>query len=463
MSRRISNINKILFILTISLLATLLETQTLVLCESQQKSLETQVKDALKSSLEHIILQLDEDGVAVGFGDKGIRATARLGLIVGYIHLGLGDDESLKLLNKISKALSRYSSSLDELIKDRNERFLVEQSLLEFSVINYGLTGSPDAKRILLQSCEYFVDNLGWSPVTACSTYLLYSADISHISGGKINRNDVEDSLKEIKERYMEFINYTAWGGRNLAYGLKILSTGLRAASISNINLPVEVAALWEVHLNYSIQYLKQVRELSVEESEMFLEALVSALETSYPTKLRDESIEVSESLARKLLEVWTAGGRIILQGRNSISYLIYNPVLNYSEITEISYRFPKLRVYDLDLPIILERLSRIDGVKDPEKYKEASLTAVSTVSSSKPYFKVIDEEVMPMQDIVDKIISIRFLATWYALEKLNIAPPSQIAIMFSGPSYIVLTFSSIFLLALLFLHRIGKLIREEE
>jgi hypothetical protein len=455
----LSKVNKFCIIL----LLFLLQTQTLLICESEQKSLEAQVKDALRSNLEYIGQQVDEEGVAVGYGDASIKATARLGIIAGYIHLGIRDDESLKLLNKIAKALNKLSSNIDNQIIDKNERILIEQSLIEFSLIYYGLTSSTDAKNILLKSCRYFVDNFGWNPVTACSTYLLYSAHVSYISGGRISRVDIEDSLKEIKERHIEFVNYTAWGGRNLAYGLNILSTGLKIASILNVNPPVEFVALWEVHLNYSIQYLKHVREPSIEESEIFLDALVSALEVPYPTKLRGEAIDVSEDLAGKLLEDWMAGGRMILQSRSSINYLIYNPALNYSEILTLFNKFPKVKVYDLDLPIILDRLSRIEGVKNVEMYMEASSTAVSIVLSSKPYFKVIDEEIMPKQYIVDNIISTRFLSSWYALQKIKTAPPSQITIiMFSGSSYITLTFCSIFLLTLLFLHRIGKLIKEE-
>jgi hypothetical protein len=228
------------------------------------------------------------------------------------------------MLKKIANVLTKLSDNLEYKISDRNERILVEQVLIEFAVIHYGLTGLENSKNILLRSCRYLEENIGWSPPTACSTYLIYSTYISYIAGGKINRNDVKASLEEIKREYIEFVNYTAWGGRNLAYGLEILSLGLKSASLSNINPSAEIVALWEVHLNHSLQYVKQMSgQLTTDEVEAFLSSLVSALETPYPTKLKTEAINVSEELAGKLLENWMVGGRLIMQNRDSLSYLM--------------------------------------------------------------------------------------------------------------------------------------------
>jgi hypothetical protein len=124
---------------------------------------------------------------------------------------------------------------------------------------------------------------------------------------------------------------------------------------------------------------------------------------------------------------------------------------------------FPKIKVYDLNLPLILERLSKIDEVENRDKYRELSSSAVTIVSSSKPHFKVISEEIMPKQDIVDHIVSASFLAAWYSFQKLRIAPPTGLTSLFSGPSYVTLISCSVLLLALLITYRLGKLIKEEE
>jgi|GEM_PF-944622 hypothetical protein len=456
--------NRVYLIFTILLMNTLI-TQTIIISESEQIRLEDSVRDALKSSLEYLRSNVDEDGLALGYGENDIlKATARLGVLAGYIHLGLSDDESLIILKKIANVLTKLSDNLEDKINDRNERILVEQALIEFAVIHYGLTGLENSKNILLRSCRYLEENIGWSPPTACPTYLIYSTYISYIAGGKINRNDVKASLEEIKQEYIEFVNYTAWGGRNLAYGLEILSLGLRSASLSNVNPPVEVVALWEVHLNHTLQYVEQASEqLTTDEAEAFLSSLVSALEAPYPTKLKAEAINVSEELAGKLLENWMVGGRLIMQNRYSLSYLMYDPTLNYSELLTLLNKFPRIKVYDLNLPLILERLSKIDEVENRDKYRELSSSAVAIVSSSKPYFKVISEEIMPKQDIVDYIVSTSFLATWYSFQKLRAAPPTELTSLFSGPSYVTLISCSILLLALLIMYRLGKLIKEEE
>lgn len=443
----------------------MLTAQTIIISKSEQMRLEDLVRDALKSSLEYLRSNVDENGLALGYEENDmLKATARLGVLAGYIHLGLSDDESLVMLNKIANVLTRLSDNLEDKIRDKNERILVEQAFIEFAVIHYGLTGLENSKNILLRSCRYLEENIGWSPPTACPTYLIYSTYISYIAGGKINRNDVKASLEEIKQQYTEFINYTAWSGRNLAYGLEILSLGLKSASLSNVNPPVEIVALWEVHLNYSLEYVKQTSgQLTTDEAEVFLSSLVSALETPYPTKLKTEAIKLSEELAGKLLENWMVGGRLIMQNRDSLSYLMYDPTLNYSEILTLLDKFPRIKVYDLNLPLILERLSRIDEVENRDKYRELSSSAVSIVLSSKPYFKVISEEIMPKQDIVDYIVYTSFLASWLSFQKLRTAPPTELTSLFSGPSYITLISCSIILLALLIMYRLGKLIKEEE
>lgn len=418
----------------------------------------------MRKKLDYVLSRIDQNGIAIGYEADGvIKATARLGLIVAYVHLVLADDESLRILNKIANALSKLSDNMEDKIEDEYELTLVKQALMDFSVIHYGLTGSENSRRLLIESCTYFVNKFGWNPITSCPTYLLYSAQVAYLAGGKIDRNDIVASLDEIKDRYMDLVNYSAWGGLNLAYSLEMLSQGLKFASLFKIEPPVEIVALWEVHLNHSLRYVEEFnQEIDLEELQVFLKSFVSALEVPYNTKLRSETINISEELATKLLDSWISGGRIILQSENSLNYLIYDPSLNYSTLAMLYNRFPRIKVYDLDLPIILERLSKLNVVENLDKFKEASNSAVVLVSSSEPYFKVIEEDVMPKQDIVDNIISARFLVTWYALQKLK-SVPSELAIVSTGFSYITLVSCSTILLILLIMYRMGKVLGEEE
>ncbi len=447
------------------LLIILVITPQSIISVSEQESLEEKVKESLKESFHYLLSNIDEDGLAVEYKTEDmIKATARLGLLAGYIHMGLRDYESLMVLNKIADALFRVSTNLDDSIQDERDKILTKYALIEFSVTHYGLTGSETSKNMILKSCSSLVEKLGWLPTTSCSSYLIYSGYISYIAGGKISRDDIRISLEDVKEHYLEFINYTSWGGLNLATGLEILSVALRTASIANIDPPAEVVALWITHLNHSLQYITQENsELPSEEIKAYLNAFISALEVPYPTSLRNEAIVLSEELAEKLLEYSLVGGRLLLQSRNAANYLVYDPSLNYIDIITILRNHSKLKVYDLDIPIMLERLSRIENVKNAEKYRDASTTIASIVSSSKPYFKVVDEKITPNQVLIDIIFSTRFLATWYSLQKLKPSPIAELTIQAGGFSYITLTSCSILLLTLLLLYRFGKLIREEE
>lgn len=426
-----------------------------------QKSIE----ENLKENLSYVSSKIDEKGFALGFGEADLlKATSRLGLVAGYIHTVLRDRESLRILNKIGLAVEELSRRFEDKYLERNDKLLTSLAVLDFTILHYGLTSSDSSKNVMMKTCNLLVQEFGWSPITSCSTYLLYSAHVSVMVGGIPEKQDIERSLKEIEDKYMEFVNYTSLGRSNLAIGLQILSIALRTASASQTPLPVEVLAMWEVHLNYSLNYVREFsEELDYEEYRVFLNSFIYALETGHQTPLRKEVIKESEKIAEKLMKDWIAGGRLILQERSSYIYLLYDPSLSYSQIAEISRMNPTVKVYDLDLPILFQRLSKIDGVENREKFRDASGLAVSIVLSGKPYFKVLSDEIVPQSEIVNKLIVTNFLSSWYVTEKAEKLPSPEIRIAFSGFSYYTLMFSSIVLFVLLILYRLGKLIRVEE
>lgn len=429
-----------------------------------QEHHEALAKNYLNRMLEHLESNISLEGVARGYeGDSTVKATARLGLLAGYVHMGLKDSDSLTMLNKISKALNSLLERPDEPASEQ-DKLLMRLAVLEFASMHYGLTRSESSQKLLTGSCKYLVEKFGWSPATSCSTYILYSEHVAHIAGGRVDKGNVEYALNEIHDHYIDFINYSSRGGTNLAYGLNILSIGIKLALVSGAKSPVEVAAMWQVHLNYSINYLKESYEkLSPDEAEAFLNGLISALETGLEEPLNAEAISISEKIASGLLENWAAGGRIILQKRPSLSYLPYDPSLDFSSIASLAQNYPAVRVHDLDLPILLKRLSKINGVRGADRYGEAISLAVESVATSKPYFRVLGDEMMPHQDLVDRILSARFIALWLAFERAETARPAELELAFSGPSYYTLIGCSAILIGLLALHRMGKLFGSED
>jgi len=221
---------------------------------------------------------------------------------------------------------------------------------------------------------------------------------------------------------------------------------------------------MWQVHLNYSVNYLKEFHEkISSDEMEAFLSGLIFALETRIEGPLNAEAITISERMASGLLENWAAGGRIILQRRPSLGYLPHDPSLDFSSIASLTKNHPTVRVHDLDLPILLKKLSKIEGLRGADRYREAVLLAVESVAASKPYFRVLGDDVMPRQDLVDRILSAKFIALWLALERAETARPAKLELAFSGPSYYTLMICSTILIGLLILYRMGKLFGGED
>ncbi|MCS7126181.1 MAG: hypothetical protein NZ929_04640 [Aigarchaeota archaeon] len=430
----------------------------------EQESLESSVENYLKSMLEYVKSNLDVEGVTWRYGEKNmIKATARLGLLAGYVHLGLGDSESLSIFNKIARALHSHLKSAEMGVEDRYEILLTQQALLDLAVLHYGLTGSEGSREILMNSCVSLVKEFGWTPVTSCSTYLLYSAHTSIIAGGKPNKQDIEIALEEISDKFTEFVNYTSRRRENLALGLQILSIALNVALSSKTQLPLEVPALWEVHLNYTLNYIKESsEELDYESYELFLNSFITSLETGYGSSLRDEVLRESEKIAVKLMENWISGGRLILQEKDSFNYLLLDPSLDFNQLMETYNRSPRIRMYDLNLPLLLQRLSKIEGIEKADEFQDGSTLAVKTVSSSQPYFKVVRDEISPHQEIIDRILSTSFLSSWYVIEKAEKRPPQEIEFAYSGPSYYTLISSSAILIILLILYRLGRLIKVE-
>ncbi|MEN2974513.1 MAG: hypothetical protein ABDH32_02910 [Candidatus Caldarchaeales archaeon] len=452
------------WIISIITLTVFVYLQPSMVSSLEQDSLELSVENYLKNMLEYVKSNIDKDGVVLRYGERHIiRATARLGLLAGYIHLGLGDSESLSIFNEIARALYLRLNSGEIGLEEISEALLTHQALLEFAVLHYGLTGSEESREIMMRSCESLMEEFGWTPTTSCSTYLLYSAHVSFMAGGRPEKQDIEIALKEISEKYVEFINYTSRHGGNLAVGLNILSIAIKVAQSSKTQLPLEIPAMWEVHLNYSLKYVRDSgEELDYENYELFLDSFLSALETGYATPLREDVLRESEKITVEIMEDWMSGGRLILLEKDSFNYLLYDPSLDFKQLIEIYSKNPRIRVYDLNLPILLQRLSKIGEIEKIDEFREGSTLAVKIVSSSQPYFKLARDEISPHQEIIDRIISTRFLSTWYIIEKAVMRPPEDIELAYTGPSYYTLISSSTLLIILLILYRLGILMKVE-
>jgi len=81
-----------------------------------QEHHKTLAEDYLNSMLEYLDSNVSPEGVVWGYeGSSAVKATVKLGLLAGYVHMGLRDSDSLIMLNRIGKALNGLLEEFDEL------------------------------------------------------------------------------------------------------------------------------------------------------------------------------------------------------------------------------------------------------------------------------------------------------------------------------------------------------------
>ncbi len=417
--------------------------------------------------LQYVMGLVAQDGsVSREFDTSGsLRGQVLVGLMAANLHIGLGDPQSLDLLDRVADRVNYRIESEDGVdLGFDSERFsdfenhITHLLAADFLSTHYGLTKDLRSRSNLLSLAESLEKRVGWTPATSKAAYLLQSSRISRITGGAPLTKDVQESIREYTQHYTDIIEFSARGGlEGLTTSLSKLSLLIKAAREAGLEVPDELVALWSVHIDYVVN---QTRSMPITPENYpslisSLMALVGAAENNhleYSKVAADYALELCGSIAK----MWRAGDRILFLPANVLNVYPLDPKVTVEEIVTEARKGGRILVTDLRFPTALLILERY--VELPRELSSALPLAISKVSVKNGYYQLFEEGSLRSEEFVNRLWRVNFLATYLALQR---APAAQIrnetvdVLLFRHPTFIIVL---TLLLSLAFARRAGLL-----
>ncbi len=403
----------------------------LPLGSAQQDKLVSECETSLQSWLTYAESYVDEDGqVTSNFMAKNsFRGTALLGQLVIGIHIGLVDSPSLLLLNRIANYVNAHlSQNILNLTHSSvtNDEAMMIGAVTDFLVGHYALTKSIQSRENLLQVIEYLTQQVGWSPITSRLSVLTNVLRIEQLTGGSIQKQDVEEAISDLLDHQMEFIDFSLLDPINFPISLNILSALYRAALHAQVNVPTEVIAMWQVYCNYTLTDLPTIPAKPTYYSSklQYLSSLIEALEI-----LKDPQIlQAAQTLAIDLLSIWQSGDRLIRQPFSPLEVYPYDPAINYSQTIQDIQNGVIVWKIDLKLASLVDRLAinSQSNASLAEEFRSKTNFALNQVVQGE-YFPIFEAGTLPTEGFVDRMENAALISEWLATRRLQKQVPSEL------------------------------------
>ncbi|MEM4345727.1 MAG: hypothetical protein QXI02_02395 [Candidatus Caldarchaeum sp.] len=424
------------------------------------------VREALRSDLAYARGLVEDDGrVSRAFDPSGsLRGHVLVGSMVAMIHAGLGDPESLALLNRLADSINSRVESEDGLdlgfeagtLPDA-DNYLTHVLTADFLSAHYGLTMNARSRENVLKVAESLEQRLGWTPALSKAAYLTLSSRVSYLSGSKPPAADVETALNDFSDHIMDLVSFSARGVEGLTTSLYQLSLLLDAAAKAGLTAPKELVALWAVHVDYVVNASESV-PITPENYPRLLGALTSLTYAAEVRGFANSSLAAEHALrlAGRVSAMWRSGGRILLLPVNVFDVYQFDPVVPVGEMVAEVQRGVRPVMADLRFPTLLLVLERSAGLT-PE-LKEAVSLAVGKVAVVDGYFPLVDKGVVKSEEFVNRWWRVSLLSTYLAFMRAPaVLQRNATAEIFFDTHPGFLAFLTI-LLAAAFLRRTGML-----
>ncbi|MEM0384062.1 MAG: hypothetical protein QXJ73_04470 [Candidatus Caldarchaeum sp.] len=424
------------------------------------------VREALRSDLAYARGLVEDDGrVSRAFDPSGsLRGHVLVGSMVAMIHAGLGDPESLALLNRLADSInSRVESEdgldlgFDTMTLPDADNYLTHVLTADFLSAHYGLTMNARSRENLLKAAESLEQRLGWTPALSKAAYLTLSSRVSYLSGSRPPAADVETALNDFSDHMMDLVSFSASGFEGLTTSLYQLSLLLDAAGKAGLTAPTELVALWAVHVDYVVNASASI-PITPDSYPRLLGALTSLTYAAEVRGFANSTLAAEHALrlAERVSAMWRSGDRIFLLPVNVLDVYPFDPLVPVSYMVAEAQRGFKPAVADLRFPTLLLILERSAGLT-PELDEVVSL-AVRKVAVVDGYFPLVDKGVVKSEEFVNRWWRVSLLSTYLAFMRAPVARQrNTVAEIFLDTHPSFLGFLTI-LLAAAFLYRTGLL-----
>ena len=416
-------------------------------------------REALRADLAYLRNLLAEDGGVKLGPPNSLRAEALAGLAAARIHLGLGDVESLQVLNKLAERVRvrvLAGDGIDIGFKtgvDVYENFATHLAAFQLLALHYGLTKDRASRDAGLKVGESLEAAAGWTPPNSRAGFLVLASTYSLNSGGRPEPGDVKTAVEEFDKHLYDIVAYSTKAYPNLVQSLSMLSHLMRVANTAEIEPTQELAALWTVHIDY-VSNSTEVREASdYYLASAALTALVDAAENTH-TSYSSKALEKALTLAEKLGKTYMVGDRILQHTYPAAYVLLLDPAIPAERVFN-EYADKRVEIVDLTLPANVARLSKLADVSALEKVLELALERAADVQG---YYRLVPGGFTSSEEFVNRQLRIQFLSTVLAVER---APAARLRsnilqiILQTQPSFLI---AATLLILLAVLNRVGVL-----
>ncbi|MCS7134027.1 MAG: hypothetical protein NZ921_04440 [Candidatus Caldarchaeum sp.] len=424
------------------------------------------VREVLRSDYVYVSGLITADGgVSPAFDPAGsLRGHVLAGSMIAWIHFGLGDPESLALLNRVAAAVNRRIESEDgvDLFFDSKtipeaENLVVHLLAADFLAVHYGLTKDSRSKTNMLKLAESLEKRLGWTPITSKARYLVYSSRISYLTGGQPSADDVQKALDDFSQHFMDIVDYSSRSFDGLTSSLTQLSFLLSAVNRAGLDSPTELAALWTVHIDYVVNSTKNI-PVSPGNYPQLLRAHASLTYAAENTHFSHSkyAAENAVSLAKNIAAMWKAGDRILYLPVDVLDLYPLDPLIPVERMLAEIQRQTKPTMADMRFPTLLILLSQLGEL--PHELSAVLSLAIEKMAIKEGYFPVVERGVFRSEEFVNRWWRISLLSTYLALQRAPaVQRRNEVVEIFvnTHPTFLVLL---TMLLATAFLYRTGLL-----
>ena len=456
--------------LTITILTILFLTNTLTMAYAQE-DIRLRAIEVLQTNFEYVKKNLTPSYEAVEelSGYSKLRATALLGLMTAYIYLGTQLAEPLQYLNKIAERVNQMVEEQSGIIFGRwsKEDFLKQLAIhrvtIEFLEAHYGITRDERSRANLMKLVDNRISNLGWSIGVSRAYSLLSASSYAVMLYGKAEEPDLREVEAEIlNTEFEKLVKETDLF--NLLVLSYVLSNLIRYSAESQTFIRNEIIVLWNVTSFYvlpadvgRIKVNADVYETAVITLGVYLTIHEAGkiLGEEY-RGISERSLKSSEQLAKELIRLWRSDNSLTRHLTQLFTIYSYLPTLEPS--TDIINK--RIPVYDVLLPLLLERLTRLTTNEDLSRlFADNSVFAVKLLTSGDGYYPIV-EEFIEGAEFFNRFAISQFLSLWLVEQSKRIT--SQIIPEPPIAYYISLLSSLIVLGVLTLLYRMGKLLPPE-
>lgn len=412
------------------------------------------VKEALRSDYEYLRDMAEQ---VSGDGSASLRAVALHGIFAASIHMGLGDAESLNLLNKIAEQANTRVLRGDGVDigftgkMPAAENFLTHLQTEYFAALHYGLTRSQRSKEtlnILGDSLEKF---LGWTPVYSRAAMLVTANWVSMMTGGSVNREETQYAVNSYAEHFHDIVAFSTQNEGQLIQSLSALSHLLSVAHEASVEVPDELAALWIVHIEYVGNFT--VVKNPGQDFELASRALLALVEAAETRRGRYASmaLDVAMNLSRRMEDLYSVGDRLLMVETRLSELRLYDPAATAEQVFTAAQQ--KTSAINIIYPTALARLRKLTPMQS-----NSLEVAVTKLSTAKGYYPLFESGAALSEEYVNRFLRSSLFSTILVLERKPAAEVRNLALERFVSSSPVSTAVLLVLVLFALLNRVGVL-----